>query len=410
MKAKLILMAATVGVALAFPSGASAAPFAYVTNAGGGDGPPGNLSQYDATAGVLVPLTPAAVSTGNSPSSPPLNSPIGVAVTPDGKNVYVTAYPFAPTSGTLLHYAAAPDGTLTLKSAADLPPRALPGELAVSPDGRSLYAADAAGPSSIIQYSVGADGALSFKSPPTVPSDGAGRMAISPDGRNLYEIGPGMVSQYSIGAAGSLSPKSPPTVPTSERPSGVAVSPDSRSVYVAENEEFAVSGLVSQYTVRADGTLSPKSLPTVPAPGSPFAVVVSPNGESVYVTNEAPPSPAGTVLQYAVGGGGALTPMSPAAVAAGGGPLGIAVHPDGKSVYVADAKDGSVSQYTVGADGGLSAKSPAAVAAGNNPIEIAVSPLARVPTSKAQCKDGGWRNFSRFKNQGRCIAFVNQHR
>jgi hypothetical protein len=32
------------------------------------------------------------------------------------------------------------------------------------------------------------------------------------------------------------------------------------------------------------------------------------------------------------------------------------------------------------------------------------------PTSKAQCKHGGWRNFgSRFKNQGQCVRFVNHH-
>jgi hypothetical protein len=29
------------------------------------------------------------------------------------------------------------------------------------------------------------------------------------------------------------------------------------------------------------------------------------------------------------------------------------------------------------------------------------------PTSKAQCKNGGWRGFPQFKNQGQCIAFVN---
>jgi hypothetical protein len=29
-----------------------------------------------------------------------------------------------------------------------------------------------------------------------------------------------------------------------------------------------------------------------------------------------------------------------------------------------------------------------------------------LPTSKDQCKDGGWRNFTGFKNQGQCVAFV----
>ena len=30
---------------------------------------------------------------------------------------------------------------------------------------------------------------------------------------------------------------------------------------------------------------------------------------------------------------------------------------------------------------------------------------AQVPTTKAQCKNGGWKQFG-FKNQGRCVAFV----
>jgi hypothetical protein len=29
-----------------------------------------------------------------------------------------------------------------------------------------------------------------------------------------------------------------------------------------------------------------------------------------------------------------------------------------------------------------------------------------VPTSKDQCKDGGWRNFPQVKNQGDCVSFV----
>jgi uncharacterized membrane protein len=33
------------------------------------------------------------------------------------------------------------------------------------------------------------------------------------------------------------------------------------------------------------------------------------------------------------------------------------------------------------------------------------------PTSKAQCKHGGWRNFTnpKFKNQGQCVSYVNHH-
>ena len=31
------------------------------------------------------------------------------------------------------------------------------------------------------------------------------------------------------------------------------------------------------------------------------------------------------------------------------------------------------------------------------------------PTSKAECKHGGWKNFPQFKNQGQCVRFVNSH-
>ena len=97
--------------------------------------------------------------------------------------------------------------------------------------------------------------------------------------------------------------------------------------------------------------------------------------------------------------------MSPASVPAGRVPLGIAIEPDGTSVYVANAGSSSISQYTAGTDGRLSPKSPATVAAGNNPIEIAVSPAPRLPGSLNQCRNGGWQQFG-FTNQGRCMGFV----
>jgi hypothetical protein len=59
--------------------------------------------------------------------------------------------------------------------------------------------------------------------------------------------------------------------------------------------------------------------------------------------------------------------------------------------------------------GALSRKTPATVATDTRPVGIAVTPLPHVPTSKDQCKDGGWRNFPQFKNQGDCVSFVATH-
>ena len=87
---------------------------------------------------------------------------------------------------------------------------------------------------------------------------------------------------------------------------------------------------VSQYDVGAGGLLAPLVPPTVAAGASPQGVAVSPDGGSVYVTNTGSDS----VSQYDVGAGGALQPKSPPMVTAGTSPIGVAVSPDGKSVYV----------------------------------------------------------------------------
>jgi DNA-binding beta-propeller fold protein YncE len=113
-----------------------------------------------------------------------------------------------------------------------------------------------------------------------------------------------------------------------------------------------------------------------------------------------------TVSQYDVGADGALISKTPPTVAAGSDSFAVAVSPDGQSAYVANLSGSSVSQYDVGPGGTLLPKSPPTIAAGFDPDDVAVSPLPRMPTIKAQCKNGGWSNFPQFKNQGECIAFV----
>jgi hypothetical protein len=43
----------------------------------------------------------------------------------------------------------------------------------------------------------------------------------------------------------------------------------------------------------------------------------------------------------------------------------------------------------------------------NETGDVVVTDAQPFPTSKDQCKNGGWRNFPQFKNEGQCIAFVN---
>jgi hypothetical protein len=150
------------------------------------------------------------------------------------------------------------------------------------------------------------------------------------------------------------------------------VTPNGKSVYVTDTE----GQVVSQSDVDAGGRLAPKNPPWVPTGQGAYGVAVSPDGESVYVT-----SISQGVSQYDVGAGGGLTPKTPPTVAAGEGAVAVAVNPDGRSVYVANS-GGTVSQYSVGANGSLSPRSPATVPAGENPsaLGIAVSPVLTIIT------------------------------
>ena len=154
--------------------------------------------------------------------------------------------------------------------------------------------------------------------------------------------------------------------------------------------------------MRPAGTLTFKSPATVTSGHQPIGVAVNPDGKSAYVTDLLD----NAVSQYDIGAGGALAPKTPATVAAGAFPGGIAVSPDGKSVYVSNSNANTVSQYDVGAGGALTPKTPATVAAGTFPQGIAVTAPPHSPTTKDQCKNGGWRNFPQFRNQGKCVAFV----
>src|SRR5206468_6509683 len=71
-----------------------------------------------------------------------------------------------------------------------------------------------------------------------------------------------------------------------------------------------------------------------PAQGDPFA----------YVTDSA----SYDVSQYEIAAGGILAPLSPPTVGADASPIGVAVSPDGKSVYVANYGTNAVSQYEIG--------------------------------------------------------------
>ena len=404
MNRKLALATAIVGAALAFPSGSSAAPFAYVVSGGAACSAlpqHGCVSQFDIGAGgLLAPLSPFAVPAGDNPND--------VDVSPDAKSAYVTNAGHLTgdpddVQASVSQYDISGSGRLSPKS----PPEVTScgstvSDLAVSPNGKSAYVPTGGDCDRVYQFDIGADGGLSPKHPAFVESVNPVKVMVSPDSRSVYVTNAsflGRVYEFDANAGGQLSPKNPPSVAAGHSPLGIAVTPDGQSVYVVNNNYNGVPGshgTISQYDVSPTGTLTPKSPSTVAAGGQPVNIAVTPDGKSAYVPNPATDN----ISQYDIDPvTGTLSPKVPRTVAAGNSPSGIGVTPDGKSVYI--TQSGGIAQYDVGAGGRLSPKSPASVT-GNFGGAVAVTP---VPTSKAQCRHGDWRRFG-FKNQGQCIRSV----
>lgn len=387
------------------PTGGATAgvgPFVFVANINSPD-----ISRYDASNGVLTALPP--------PTSGPGGDQQWIAITPDGTTAYVTV----PEPATVRQYAIGADGTLTLRSSTPAPDRSLPAQVEVSPDGRSVYVLFRGGAGGLLQYTVEADGSLTPKTPVAVAAgDGPSALAVSPDSRSVYVTntvtGLSTVYQFTAAADGTLTPKDPAALVVGDGPFsqvvGVTVSPDGRSVYVADAVATVGSpGRLLQFTVAADGSLSAESPAFAPAGNFPRGVVVSPDGGSVYVTADQTDDGTGpgVVLQFSVAADGTLTPKAPPSVPAGDSPYAIAISPDGSSVYAANL-GGGISQYAVGPGGNLSPRSPATVSAGIAGRDIVVTPSpssAPMPETKDDCKKGGWARYG-FDNQGQCIAYV----
>jgi DNA-binding beta-propeller fold protein YncE len=302
-----------------FPQGVVVSPDGTSVYVAGG--PPsgnGTVSQYTVGAGgALTPKSPAPVGAGVGAFE--------VAVSPDGNSLYVTN----SNGRTVSQYDVGAGGVLAPKS----PPRAqtgqTPGGVAVSPDGHNVYVANT-GAGTVSQYSVGVGGKLSLKKAgPVGAGTGPFEVAVSRDSHSVYvtNLDSNNISQYNVGTGGALTPKTPPTVTTANQPVGIAVSPDGHSVYVTNNTLALPSGRVSQYNVGTGGALTPKTPPRVASAALPSEVVVSPDGHDVYAVTGARSSGNGTVSQYTVGAGGTLTPKNPATVGAGANPFGIAVRP-----------------------------------------------------------------------------------
>ena len=165
---------------------------------------------------------------------------------------------------------------------------------------------------------------------------------------------------------------SAPGIPTGSVPSGVAVDPCNRFVYVSNAGPGTNQNTVSAYTIcsvinvlstppcpNADFSLNPVTsppLPPYPAGDVPGPLAVDAYGKFLYVVNTGSSNVSGYGISPITG---ALTAFTGAPSAAGVGANSIAIRSDDSWVFVANTNATTVSQYAITlSTGSLNAAAP----------------------------------------------------
>ena len=142
----------------------------------------GSVRRYAIGAdGQLDPASVSVVDTGGALTD--------VALTPDGANLYATS-----SDGSVFQFAVAADGTLSALAPTAVMAGGMPSALAIAPGGTSLYVAASSGTPAerrLIQYAIGTGGQLTALAPAgvVVPVGELRDLAVTPDGRSLYLAG-----------------------------------------------------------------------------------------------------------------------------------------------------------------------------------------------------------------------------
>jgi DNA-binding beta-propeller fold protein YncE len=363
----------------------------------------GDLTQPAGTAGCVS----EGGSGGTCADGHALFRPLGLAVSPDGKSVYVASsdsdavarFARNPTTGAITQ----PAGTAGCISETGTGPCAdghglrFPNSVAVSADGKSVYVASSVSEAvarlnrnpttGAISQPAGTAGCISDTGAGPCADGhalgGATGLAVSPDGKSVYvashfsnavarlnrDTTTGAISQPA-GAAGCISENGGPCADGNGvyEPFSVAVSPDGKSVYVASSALFGdgqtgavvrfirntTTGSISQPAGSA-GCISERGTDCADGHGLgyPQDVTVSPDGKNVYVASFGDAvarldrnTTTGSISQPA-GTAGCIS-QTGAGPCAGGhaldGSRGVAVSADGKSVYIASFNSDAVAR------------------------------------------------------------------
>ncbi|SNX64699.1 YVTN family beta-propeller protein [Streptomyces sp. TLI_55] len=238
------------------------------------------------------------------------------AVVVSGTGILDRAIPVQVTDGTgspralTANFSGASVSSIDLGSGTtkDIAVGANPGEVVVSADGRTAYAADQ-GSNTVSVIDVASGSVTATVAVGRIPAG----LALTPDGGTLW------VANYADGTVqpvdtGTLTAGTP--VPVGDGPENMAITPDGRTLYVADIHDNTVSPV---------DLATKKAGPAIPVGPRPFNVVAAPDGKTVYVSNS---------------GGSTVTPIDTTTngteptLLVTGQAYGLALSPDGRTLWV----------------------------------------------------------------------------
>jgi 6-phosphogluconolactonase (cycloisomerase 2 family) len=324
----------TLALLFAAPT-ASASPFVFAANPATNDVSVLTFAADGSVAGVSGSPFPTA----------PGTAPRGLTMSADGRFLFMAD----SGSDQVASFSVGADGKLTQVTGSPVASARGGAETALTPDGRFLYVTHGFFNDGLRSFTVGADGTLTPLATIAMPGNGSG-IGVSPDGQHLYAVSTSGLFLFDIHADGSLTQVTGSPFVSSLVPEAIAVSPSGAFAYVVSVTHDDIHAL----KLAADGTPTVVG-GSVPTGTNPQNVVVSPDGQRVYVVNSG--TPGASAAAFAVAADGSVTPIG-TNVAMGGSNFagGGALTADGRHFFAQRANAGSnLESMAVAADGSLGA-------------------------------------------------------
>jgi DNA-binding beta-propeller fold protein YncE len=206
---------------------------------------------------------------------------------------------------------------------------------------------------------------------------GAEGVAVDPAGKFLYvtQHNDNLVFGFAIGSNGALTAVPGGAFATSTTPVAAVVDPSGKYLYVSNSQDAL--GSISAYSINSStGALTAVAgspFATV-VNGGPIGVAVSPNGQFLYAALAGSTGTGNQIAAMTINSGtGSLAAIAGSPFTTGNEPGLIAIDPSGKFLYSPNIADNTVSAFSIDSSGGLTQISGSPFMAGSSPFAIAVN-------------------------------------